>query len=218
MHRLSSNLAPGVDLETASLAVESSLYRELGPTVDFHVVGQSEELERSRQSLLLALLSAAFLVYVVMASQFESLLQPMLIVLTLPLALVGVLSVLFVASQPLGVVVFIGLIVLAGIVVNNAIVLVDTTNRLRAEGVAIADAVERASILRLRPILMTTATTVLGVVPMLLAGGAGTEIRRPLALTVATGLISATLLTLVVIPVTYKVVEEWLERRRGELT
>ncbi len=216
IHRLSANLVPGVDLATATVAAETALDRELGPLVQFRVVGQSEELERSQMSMLIALLTAAFLVYVVMASQFESLVQPFLIVMTLPLSLVGVLTVLYAFGEPVGVVVFIGAIVLAGIVVNNAIVLVDTANRLRQRGRTAAEAAAEAGHLRLRPILMTTATTVLGLVPMLVSGGAGSEIRRPLALTVAAGLTSSTVLTLVVIPVLYAIVQGGLDRWRGE--
>lgn len=174
--------------------------------IAFSVSGQSRELEVSLKSLNFALLLAAFLVYVVMASQFESLMQPLVIMLTLPLALVGVAPALYLLQIPLSVVAFIGMIVLAGIVVNNAIVLIDFANQLRAEGLPVAEAVSRASVVRLRPILMTTLTTVLGVLPMALGLGEGAEVRLPMAVTIIAGLSMSTGLTLLVIPMAYALV------------
>jgi HAE1 family hydrophobic/amphiphilic exporter-1 len=141
-----------------------------------------------------------------MASTFESLVHPFIILLSAPLALVGVGIGLFVTQTPISVVVFIGLIVLAGVVVNNAIVLVDTVNRNRIEGDALDQAILRASAQRLRPIMVTTMTTILGLLPLTLGIGAGAEVQRPLAITVTFGLASATLLTLVVIPAMVKMV------------
>ena len=164
-------------------------------------------METSLNSLYFALLLAIFPAYIVMASQFESLVHPFVIMFTVPLALIGVLLTLYVMQVALSIVVFIGLIMLAGIVVNNAIVLVDYINTLRRSGMAKMDAIVRAGSVRLRPILMTTSTTVLGLLPMALGLGDGAEIRTPMALTVIAGLTSSTFLTLVVIPTVYSLVD-----------
>ena len=126
---------------------------------------------------------------------------------------VGVVGALSATGTPISVVVFIGSIVLAGVVVNNAIVLVDTINRIRAEGATRIKAIHQASMLRLRPILITTTTTVLGLIPLALGSGEGAEIQQPLAITIISGLSSATLLTLVVIPVVYLMLTQLLETR-----
>jgi HAE1 family hydrophobic/amphiphilic exporter-1 len=139
-----------------------------------------------------------------MASQFESLLHPLVIMFTIPLGLIGSALGLLLTGTTISVVVLIGLIMLAGIVVNNAIVLVDYINHLRrSEGLAKIDAVLQAGTARFRPILMTTSTTVLGLLPMALGLGEGAEIRAPMAITVIGGLLVSTLLTLVLIPVVY---------------
>ena len=164
-------------------------------------------METSLNSLMLALALAIFLVYIVMASQFESLLHPFIIIFTIPLALIGVIIFLYVLGIPSSVVVFLGLIMLAGIVVNNAIVLVDYINQLRSRGMEKIEAIRTAGKVRLRPILMTTSTTVLGLLPMAIGMGDGAEIRTPMAITVIVGLISATVLTLVVIPTVYAVLD-----------
>ena len=151
---------------------------------------------------------AIFLVYLVMASQFESLLHPLVIMFTIPLGLIGSALGLLLTGTTISVVVLIGLIMLAGIVVNNAIVLVDYINHLRREeGMAKMEAVLRAGELRFRPILMTTSTTVLGLLPMALGLGDGAEIRAPMAITVIGGLLVSTLLTLVLIPVVYTLLD-----------
>ncbi len=175
------------------------------------VTGQSEEWETSSNSLYLALGLSIFLVYVIMASQFESLAYPLIILVSIPLALAGVVLALVVLDLPASVIVFLGAIMLAGIVVNNAIVFVDYVNQLKARGHATDEALELAGQIRLRPILMTTLTTVLGLVPMALGLGDGAEIRQPMAITVIAGLSSSTLLTLVVIPTLY----HWVDRIFG---
>jgi len=171
--------------------------------MDLAIRGQSEELERGRGSLVLALGLSLFLVYVIMAAQFESLIQPLIIMVSIPLAFFGSAVGLLLTGTAVSVMVFLGLIVLAGIVVNNAIVLVDCANQYRERGMDAAEAVALAGRVRLRPILLTTGTTVLGLLPMALGLGEGAEVRTPLALTVMFGLASSTLLTLVVIPVLY---------------
>jgi len=165
--------------------------------------GQEEERQRSFASLALALGLSLFLVYLVMAAQFESLLHPFVILFTVPLGAIGVAAALLLARQPINVVVLIGIVMLGGIVVNNAIVLIDAVKQLREEGLGKRGALLLAGQRRLRPILMTTGTTVLGLLPMALGLGEGAELRAPLAITVIGGLSAATLLTLVVIPVVY---------------
>jgi len=169
--------------------------------------GQGEEMERSYNSLFMALGLAVFLVYLVMASQFESLLHPFIILLSVPLAVIGAIFALILTNTELSVVVFLGLIMLAGIVVNNAIVLIDRINQLRYAGVDKIEAIVQAAESRLRPILMTTLTTTLGMIPLALGIGEGTEVRAPMAITVIGGLLASTLLTLIVIPVMYQILD-----------
>jgi len=166
--------------------------------------GQDRELKVSFDSLKLALALAIFMVYVVMAVQFESLRYPFVILLAVPLGLIGVVAALLVTGTSVSVLALIGAVMLAGIVVNNAIVLVDAINRRHhAEGDDLVAAIVAAGKERLRPILMTTTTTVLALLPMALGIGAGSELRRPMAITVIGGLSVATLLTLIVIPCLY---------------
>ena len=172
------------------------------------VGGQQEEMARSIRSLLMALGLAIFLVYLVMASQFESFLHPFVIIFTLPLGAIGVIAALAATGNTVNVVALIGTVMLAGIVVNNAIVLIDAVNRLRREeGLAKRQALIEAGQRRLRPILMTSATTIFGLLPMALGLGEGAELRAPLAITVIGGLAIATLLTLIVIPVVYSLLD-----------
>jgi hydrophobic/amphiphilic exporter-1 (mainly G- bacteria), HAE1 family len=199
----------GRDLAGTLDRVEQEL-REINVPADYSiaVTGQSRDLREGIRSLQFALLLAVFLVYLVMASQFESFRHPFVILFTVPLALSGALLALFVTRTPLSVVALIGTIMLAGIVVNNAIVLVDYVNVLRREeGYPLEEALVEAGRVRLRPILMSTLTTVLGLLPMALMGGEGSELRAPLAIPVIGGLILATALTLVVIPVVYRLFE-----------
>ena len=174
------------------------------------VSGQSEDMQDSFRSMQFALALAVFLVYLVMASQFESLVHPFVILFTIPLALVGAALALFVTGTTINIVALIGVIMLTGIVVNNAIVLVDLINQLRAQGRERSAAIVEAGSARLRPILMTSLTTALGLLPMALGIGDGAEVRAPMAITVIGGLLVSTLLTLVVIPVVYSL----LDRKR----
>ncbi|MCG9711734.1 efflux RND transporter permease subunit [Shewanella insulae] len=200
---VSANLAYG-DLNDAVLEARSIIDQQnLPSSIQVRFGGQNEEMEHSFQSLQIALVLAVFLVYLVMASQFESLVHPLLILIAVPMAVGGSIFGLFITQTHLSVVVFIGLIMLAGIVVNNAIVLVDRINQLRHQGIAKLTAIEEAAKSRLRPIVMTTMTTALGLAPMALGLGDGSEVRAPMAITVIFGLSLATLLTLVVIPALY---------------
>jgi len=204
---VSANL-DGVDLGTATEMINAELRAmDWSAEMSYYIGGQNAEMETSLQSLLFALALAVFLVYVVMASQFESFLHPFIIMFSIPLALIGVILTLWAIQVPLSVIVFLGIIVLAGIVVNNAIVLVDYVNQLRRTGLEKTEALVRAGEIRLRPILMTTLTTVLGLTPMALGLGEGAEIRTPMAIAVIAGLTTSTLLTLIVIPTFYSIMD-----------
>jgi HAE1 family hydrophobic/amphiphilic exporter-1 len=193
-----------IEAVMASVALPVGVTTELG--------GQNREMRVSFASLRFALGLAIFLVYLVMAATFESFVHPFIVLFTIPLALVGVTAGLAATSTTISVIVLIGTIMLVGIVVNNAIVLIDAVNRFRRSGVGKLDAVLRAAHIRLRPILMTTLTTILALLPMAIAWGEGAELRSPLAITVASGLFLSTLLTLVVIPAAYMVVPSRMER------
>ncbi|SHG66371.1 hydrophobic/amphiphilic exporter-1, HAE1 family [Hydrocarboniphaga daqingensis] len=176
------------------------------------VTGQSEEMEVSFKSLQFALALAVFLVYLVMASQFESLVHPFVILFTIPLAAIGAILALYLTGSIINVVALIGMIILAGIVVKNGIVLIDLVNRKREEGYSRFDAILIGGRTRLRPILMTTATAVLGLLPIAIGMGAGGEMQRPMAITVIGGLTVSTLLTLLVIPVLYTLLDRSPDR------
>ncbi|MEQ9090200.1 MAG: efflux RND transporter permease subunit [Balneola sp.] len=204
---VTANLNYG-DLGDAAVDVQQIINETTMPSGVFaRIAGQNEEMGESFKSLLFALALAVFLVYLVMASQFESLLHPFIILFTIPLALVGAILALFITGTTISVVVFIGLILLAGIVVNNAIVLIDLINQLRERGMDKYEAIIEGGKSRLRPILMTTLTTTLGLLPLAIGFGDGAELRAPMGITVIGGLLVSTLLTLVVIPVMYSIMD-----------
>ena len=217
---VSANLRD-VDLGTAISEVEWMVgANPLGADIDMRIGGQGQELDESIRSLLFAFALAIFLVYLVMASQFESLLHPFVILFTIPLALVGAVAALLLTRSPASVVVFIGLILLVGLVVKNAIILIDKVNQLREAGVAKRAALVEGARSRLRPIIMTTMTALFGFMPLALAFGEGSEVRSPMAITVIGGLLVSTLLTLVVIPIVYDLLdrkpdEAYAERGRS---
>ena len=213
---VTSNIAEG-SLGGAVGAIKDELNTMSWPSGStFFISGQNEEWERSRGSLVLALALSVFLVYVIMAAQFESLWQPLVILFTIPLAFFGTMMTLYFLGISLSIVVFLGMIMLAGIVVNNAIVLVDYINVLRGRGMELIAAVVTAGSVRLRPILMTTATTTLGLLPMALGLGDGAELRTPMAVAVISGLLVSTLLTLFIIPSIYAQVSRLRDRLMGE--
>lgn len=204
---VSANLRD-IDLGTAIKEVQSMVAANpLGTDISIAIGGQGQELGESIRSLLFAFALAVFLVYLVMASQFESLLHPFVILFTIPLALVGAVAALLLTRSPVSVVVFIGLILLVGLVVKNAIILIDKVNQLREAGVPKRQALVDGARSRLRPIMMTTLTAVFGFLPLALAIGDGAEVRSPMAVTVIGGLLVSTLLTLVVIPVMYDLLD-----------
>ena len=178
--------------------------------------GEYEEQQESFQQMTFAAILALVLVYMVMAAQFESLRDPFIILFSIPLAGIGVVTMLIFTETTFNMQGFLGLIVLVGIVVNNAIVLVDYTNLLRREhNYSLREAVVTAGTRRLRPILMTTVTTVLGLTPMALGLGEGGELQAPMARVVIGGLTTSTLITLVFIPVVYFTLEGWSEKARA---
>jgi HAE1 family hydrophobic/amphiphilic exporter-1 len=185
---------------------------EFPPGYRYVVAGEQEAVQSSFRSLAWALALAALLVYMVMAAQFESLKHPFIILLTLPLGWVGVVIGLAVTGQSINVVALIGAVVLTGIIVNDAIVKVDTINRLRREGRPRRAAILEGSALRLRPIVMTSVTTTFALIPMALGLGAGAELQRPLAIAIIGGESTGTLLTLIIIPVIY----DLLDREKEE--
>ena len=204
---VTANLAGG-DLGTVSEQIAVALEEMSLPSgYEWRIGGQRQEMETSFASMRLAILLAIFMVYLVMASQFESLLHPFVILFSVPFALIGLLMTLYATDTTVSIVVLIGAILLAGIVVNNAIILVDYTNQLRREGASKLEALRQAGEVRLRPILMTTATTVLGLLPMALGLGEGSELRSPMALTVIGGLVTSTALTLLIIPAVYSLLD-----------
>ncbi len=204
---ITANLS-GRDLGSVTRDVRASLEDMNWPSgYDWRLGGQEEEMATSFSSMRLAFGLAVFLVYLVMASQFESLLHPFVIMFSVPFAIIGVLATMWIFGVTVSVVSLIGFILLAGIVVNDAIVLVDYANQLRRQGMAKIEALARAGRVRLRPILMTTATTVFGLLPMALGLGEGAELRTPMALTVIGGMITSTLLTLLVVPAVYAILD-----------
>jgi HAE1 family hydrophobic/amphiphilic exporter-1 len=178
--------------------------------------GAQEQMARNFGDLALAVALAIVLIYMVLAAQFESLVHPFTIMLSVPLAVVGVLLALFLSGRPFGMTAFVGLLMLVGIVVKNAILLVDYTNVLREQGMGRDAAVLQAGPTRLRPILMTTGATILGMFPLALGLGKGTETQAPMATAVIGGLITSTMLTLLVIPVVYTLLDDFVARLTGK--
>ena len=204
---VSANLGSG-DLGGAIVGLNDLLARQpLPPGIAAYVGGQSSELQDSFDSLQFTLILAIFLVYLVMASQFESLIHPLVILFTIPLSAIGAVWALLLTGTTVNVVAYIGLIMLAGIVVNQSIVLIDAVNQARDRGLSRHAAIIEAGRVRLRPILITKLTTILGLLPMALGLGEGAEVRAPMAITVIGGVLLTTFLTLLVIPVVYDVMD-----------
>jgi len=180
--------------------------------VEVAMAGQTEEMHESFFWLGLALAVGVALVYMVMASQFESLVDPFVVIFSLPFAFTGAVWAIFLGGQHISIVVLLGLLLLVGVVVNNAIVLVDYVNILRARGRSVNDAVQEAGRTRLRPVLMTALTTIVALLPMAFGAGQGSEVWNPLGLTVMGGLLVATVVTLVLVPTVYSIFETSVKR------
>ncbi len=201
------------DLNTLVLEVKKSL-SEMTLPMGYYIEygGSYEDMRESFVQLSLAFLLGALLVYMIIAAEFESLIHPFTIMFSVPLAFTGSIWAVFLAGMTLSVNSAIGIIMLAGIIVNNGIVLIDYVNQLRADGMEIKEALIKAGATRLRPILMTTLTTILALIPMALMGGAGSEMRRPLAVSLIGGLAFGSALTLVIIPTAYYVLDSFAQR------
>ena len=214
---ITANLESGVALGDAVVDVQSAL-ADLELPGGFTVLygGQYEEQLKAQRDFAIAILMALVLVYMVMAAQFERFLDPLIVMLAVPVALIGVVPTLLLTGTTLNIQSVMGLVMLIGIVVNNAIVLVDAINLLRREKrMGAVDAVIEACRLRLRPILMTTATTVLGLCPLAIGFGVGGEIQAALARVVIGGLLASTLVTLLLIPTTYTTLSSWIARYKA---
>jgi HAE1 family hydrophobic/amphiphilic exporter-1 len=191
------------DLVTATEKVLSEM--DLPMEVTYHIGGSYEDQQEVFGDLITLMVLIVILVFIVMAAQFESLIDPFVIMFSIPFTFTGVFLGLSVTGTPLGVMAMIGILILMGVVVKNGIVLIDYTKLCRERGMSIIDATVAAGRSRLRPILMTTLTTVLGMLPMALGTGEGSEMWRSMGMTVAWGLSVSTLITLVLIPVLYSV-------------
>ena len=211
---VAANLEDGVALGDAVERIRSDLSQMTMPD-GFTVVfgGEYEEQQKAKRDFVIAVLLALTLIYMVMAGQFERFLDPLIVMFSVPAAIVGVVPVLLLTGTSLNMQSIMGLVMLIGIVVNNAIVLVDYVNMLRREHeMEVLDAVVEAGRLRLRPILMTTLTTTLGLLPLALGLGSGAEIQAPLARVVIGGLVASSLITLILIPVVYVGAHRVLDR------
>jgi HAE1 family hydrophobic/amphiphilic exporter-1 len=194
-------------------SIESSLAKlSVPPQYKIKVAGQEIRRQESVKNLTFALVLSIVLVYMVLASQFESLLHPFTILLTIPLAVVGAILAFFVLGMPLNMMGYIGIIMLGGIAVNNSIMIVDCINQNRLNGMALREAILDAAERRLRPIMMTSLTTILGLLPLTFGFGESAALRAPIAIAVIGGMVTSTLLTLVIIPCYYESIENIVAR------
>lgn len=211
MLEIEADLA-GLDLQTATERARAVLDQINWPEgYRYEVAGSAEDQAQSFQYLVLAFLIAGILTYMVMASQFESLIEPLIIIVTIPLALTGVLLMLWITSTPISVTAMVGLVLLTGIVVNNGIVMIDYIKILQARGNERLKAISEGATRRLRPILMTALTTILAMVPLALQLGSGSETWSPMARTVIGGLTMSTFLMLFAVPCMYYIINGWIE-------
>jgi len=213
--RVAANLGPNYTLGSVMKHVQAKMNEiQLPEGFFFEYGGEYEDQQKANRELIMGLILAIALVYMVMAAQFESLLHPLIIMFAIPFAAIGVLIILYLTSTTINVQSLLGVIMLAGIVVNNAIVLVDYINMLqRTHKMPLIEAVTIGGRRRLRPILMTTLTTALALLPMALGIGTGSEVQAPMARVVIGGLLTSMLITLVFVPTLYTVVEEWRQSR-----
>ena len=200
---LSASLAPGTTLGEALKKVRNHLDTTIGQGFEYEFTGESQSFVESFQNLTITVIFSIVFIYLILSAQFESFLQPLVILLSLPLAMVGSTIALWVFGMPFGIVAFIGFIMLMGMATKNAILLIDYTNVLLARGESLIDGARHAANVRFRPVIMTTVSTVLGISPIALGYGAGGEARAPMGVAVLFGLLATTFLTLLVIPVVY---------------
>lgn len=208
----------GLALGSATKQVEDLAKKVVPSTMTTDWAGQADMMKESMGYLLSALLLAVIIVYLVLAAQFESFLHPFTIMLSLPLSMVGALGAIAITHSMLNIMTMIGIILLMGLVTKNAILLVDYANTLRRQGLARSEALLKAGAVRLRPILMTTGAMIFGMMPVAIGLSEGGELRAPMAIAVIGGLITSTLLTLVVVPVAYTILDSIAERTLGHAT
>lgn len=205
----------GTSLGQAVLEIQNILKDiPVPPNTRIEFGGSYEQQQEAFRDLLLLLLLSIVLVYIVMSAQFENLLDPFVIMFSVPFAFAGVLIGLFTFGQTLNVISFLGIIMLVGIVVNNAIVLVDFINTLRARGLSLVDAILNGGRSRLRPVLMTAFTTIFGLLPLALSTGSGSETWKPLGASMVGGMVFSTFITLVIVPVIYSIFEKNLKKTK----
>ncbi|RXI98242.1 efflux RND transporter permease subunit [Anaerobacillus alkaliphilus] len=206
------------DLGSTINEIEETLRSEMSLPAGYRISfgGQNEQMQDAFFKLSGAIALAVILVYMVMAARFESFFSPFIIMFSVPITVIGVLIGLFITFQPLGVGSLVGILILTGIVVNNGIVLIDYINLLKSKGVDTYEAILEAGPTRLRPILMTALTTILGLIPLTLGFGEGTEIQQPMAIVIVFGLSFATFITLLLIPAIYYVADQWKENRKAK--
>jgi len=190
----------------------------LPPGYRFGIAGQQEDTEESANALFAALAMAIIFIYLVLASQFSSFTQPIAIMASLPFTLIGVLLALILTGTTLNILSMIGFVMLMGLVTKNAILLVDFANRSRRSGGTLHDALLTAGQVRLRPILMTTAAMIFGMLPLALGLGESGETQAPMGRAIIGGVLTSTLLTLVVVPVIYTYLDRFVEWRRARRT
>lgn len=211
--KIMANMNSGKSLDKIAAEVRLTVKDiDLPANYTITVTGEEEKRQESMHSLLFALLLSVVLVYMVMASQFESLLHPFTILLTIPLAVVGAILLFFITGTTINMMGVIGIVMLGGIAVNNSIILVDRINQLSQAGMELTDAIVEAGQQRIRPIIMTTLTTILAMLPMTFGFGEGASLRSPMAIAVIGGLITSTLMSLMVIPCVYYVLERMKRR------
>ncbi len=206
--RVSAQLEPGIALQHVAGEIRTATADITLPAdYSIRITGDEEKRQESMAGLGFALILSIVLVYMVMASQFESLIHPFTVILTIPFAITGSLLTFFILGRPLNIMALIGIIMLAGIAVNNSIILIDRINQLIREGMNRKDAIIYAGQQRIRPILMTSLTTILALLPLTIGMGESASLRSPMALAVIGGMVTSTLLTLVVIPCVYDVLD-----------
>jgi HAE1 family hydrophobic/amphiphilic exporter-1 len=207
--------APTISEAQAGARVLALANEQMKPGYHVELAGRAEEFQKTADYMLLTFVTAILLVYMVLASQFNSFVQPLIVMVAQPLAIIGGVFALWAMGHTINMFSMIGLVLLVGLVAKNSILLVDLTNQLRAQGLAIDAALTKACPIRMRPVLMTSLTIVLAMLPAAIGAGAGSDTNSPLAVAVIGGMVSSTLLTLVVVPAVYSLVEHALERHRA---
>ncbi len=211
---ITATLQPGYTLGDGLAALTEAAREALPANAQIDYAGQSREFRESSTSLLVSFVLAIAFIYLVLAAQFESFSDPLIILLTVPLSIAGALATLYVTGSTINVYSQIGLITLIGLISKHGILIVEFANQLRDRGMSAAEAVREASVLRLRPILMTTGATVLGALPLAIASGAGAEARQTIGWTIVGGMSFGTLFTLFVVPVAYSYAAQWIARKK----